>query len=167
MKTAIYGVALVFCLFLTSKLSSQGESEIEVGNETYLPSSWSEPSVAVTNGTYVVTPPKPELEKTQLGIRQKTLRSSISEKIIIPPFPETITFLDSEKASDDKLKLTFKDMRSGKLFYVIYPGGITVQDKNGKIIDMYKVTSVLEDGITLLDSKRRKYTVKKSFDKWK
>lgn len=167
MKIAIYSFVLITCLFLASKLSSQGESDIQAGRETYFPSSWSEPSVGITNGVVVVTPPEPELEKTQLGIRQKTLRSAISEKIIIPPFPETITFIGSEQDSNDKLKLTFKNLNNGKLFYVIYPGGITVQDKSGRIIDMYKVTSVLEDAVKLVNSAKREYIVKKSFEKWK
>ncbi len=48
---------------------SGAESVIRLGRVEYYPSSWTDPSVAVTNGTYSINPPEPDLgEATNTGI---------------------------------------------------------------------------------------------------
>lgn len=58
-------------------------------------------------------------------------------------------------------KLTFKDLKNGKLFYASYPGDIKVCDKNGNIIETYKVGGLYEDGVVLVDGGKRKHGVPK------
>ncbi len=59
-------------------------------------------------------------------------------------------------------KLTFKDLKNGKLFYASYPGDIKIRDKNGKIIETYKVGGLYENGVVLVDAGNGKHGVPKA-----